>query len=102
MMKSTSQVEELESLTAASVEGMKRGGLKPIDWEVYIDSSTNELWANVWFEDGPTLNNRRKAALAMLTRDIAEKATTLSGCVNAHHEHDVGDNGIAVWWWRDS
>jgi hypothetical protein len=101
-MKSTSQLEELESLTAASVKSMKRGGLKPIDWEVYIDSSTNELWANVWFEDGPNLDGRRKVALAMFAGDIAEKATTLTGYVNVHHEHDVGDNGIAVWWWKDS
>jgi hypothetical protein len=98
-MKSTSRLEELESLTAASVESMKRGGLKPIEWEVYIDSSTNELWANVWFENGPTLNERRKVALAMLVTDIRKKATTLSGYVNMQFENEVGDNGIAIWWW---
>ncbi|MDB2261936.1 hypothetical protein PM035_14090 [Halorubrum ezzemoulense] len=98
-MERTSQLEELESLTAASVEGMKRGGLKPIDWEVYIDSSTNELWVNVWFENGPTLYERRKVALAMLVTDIRKKATTLSGYVNMQFENEVGDNGIAIWWW---
>jgi hypothetical protein len=99
MMKSTSQLGELESLTAASVKSMEGCGLKPIDWEVYIDSSTNELWANVWFEDGPTLDERRKVALAMLVTDIRKKATTLSGYVNMQFENEVGDNGIAIWWW---
>lgn len=98
-MKSTSQLGELESLTAASVKSMEGCGLKPIDWEVYIDSSTNELWANVWFEDGPTLDERRKVALAMLVTDIRKKATTLSGYVNMQFENEVGDNGIAIWWW---
>lgn len=78
---------------------MEGCGLKPIDWEVYIDSSTNELWANVWFEDGPTLDERRKVALAMLVTDIRKKATTLSGYVNMQFENEVGDNGIAIWWW---
>jgi hypothetical protein len=101
-MERASQLEELESLTTASVEGMKRGGLKPIDWEVYIDSSTNELWVNVWFENGPTLDERRKVALAMLVTDIRKKATTLLGYLNMHFEHEVGDNGIAIWWWNIS
>ncbi len=101
-MEQTLQLEELESLTTASVEGMKQGGLKPIDWEVYIDSSTNELWVNVWFENGPTLDERRKVALAMLVTDIRKKATTLSGYVNIHFEHEVGDNGIAICWWNIS
>jgi hypothetical protein len=97
-MERTSQLEELESLTAASVKSMEGCGLKPIDWEVYIDSSANELWTNVWFENGHTLDERRKVALAMLVTDIRKKATTLPGYVNIQSEHEVGDNGIAVWW----
>lgn len=98
MMRSTSQVEELKSLTEMSVKSMEGCGLKPIDWEVYMDSSANELWTNVWFENGHTLDERRKVALAMLVANIRKKATTLPGCVNIQSEHEVGDNGIAVWW----
>lgn len=97
-MERTSQLGEIESLAAASVNSMEGCGLKPIDWEVYIDSSANELWTNVWFENGPTLDERRKVALAMLVTDIRKKATTLPGYVNIQSEHEVGDNGIAVWW----
>jgi len=97
-MKSTSQVEKLKSLTETCVENMKRCGLEPLHWEVYVDSSSDELWVNVWFESGPTLDERRKVALAMLAIDIKKKATTLPGYVNIQSEHEVGDNGIAVWW----
>jgi hypothetical protein len=35
----------------------------------------------------------------MLVTDIRKKATTLSGYVNMQFENEVGDNGIAIWWW---
>lgn len=99
-MDSTSDVEELESITANSVENMAERGLKPKDWEVYVDSDTGELWANVWFETGPFLNERRSFALAILKREIAENATRLPVYVNTHYEDNASDDGIAVWWWN--
>jgi len=98
MMGSTSQVEELKSITEVCVESMRGCGLEPLDWEVFVDSSSDELGVSIWFENGPTLDERQKVALAMLVTDIRKKATTLPGYVNIQSEHEVGDNGIAVWW----
>lgn len=96
-MESTSDIEELERVTAASVELMKRLKLKPLDWEAYTDSSTGELWVNIWFEQGPRLNVRRKIALDVLKENIRTKSS-LPWSVNVEYEAAATDTGIAAWW----
>ena len=97
-MKSTSQLGELESLTAASVKSMEGCGLKPIDWEVYIDDRTEELWVNVWFEPGPSITERRKFGLYLFKSELYKRARILTVYVNVTYEDEATDNGIAVWW----
>jgi hypothetical protein len=94
----SSVIEELESITEASVCEMKRWGLQPIDWEVYIDDSTKELWVNVWFERGLSITERRKFGLYLFKTELKKRARILPVYVNVTYEDDAASNGIAVWW----
>ncbi|TKX68264.1 MULTISPECIES: hypothetical protein [Halorubrum] len=94
----SSAIEELESITKASVREMKRWGLQPIDWEVYIDEVTEELWVNVWFEPGLSITERRKFGLYLFKSELNKSTRTLPVRVNVTYEDNATDNGIAVWW----
>ena len=93
-----SAIEELEAITKASVHEMKRWGLQPIDWDVYIDEKTEELWMNVWFERGPSIPERRKFGLYLFKSELRERARMLPTFVNVTYEDNATSNGIAVWW----
>ncbi len=92
------EIEELESITEASVREMKRWGLQPIDWEVHIDDRTEELWVNVWFEPGNSITERRKFGLYLFKSELYKRAKILTVHVNVTYEDEATDNGIAVWW----
>ena len=96
-MELTSDIEELERLTEVSVEQMKQYELKPLNWEVYNDPRTGELWLNIWFEPGPTLDKRRKTAMAILKK-VINTESPLPAVVNVEYEYAATDTGIAVWW----
>ena len=99
---------QLEDAIVSSVRKMRIEGLKPIDCDVEFDSDTRELWAWVWFREGPTLSKRREKALQIL-KDTVKSDTNLpvgSGfggvlvipSVNGTFESEVGENAIAAWW----
>lgn len=92
------EIEELEFITEASVREMKRWGLQPTDWEVYIDDRTEELRVNVWFEPGPSVTERRKCGLYLFKSELYKRARILTVYVNVTYEAEATDNGIAIWW----
>jgi len=95
---SSEAIEELESITEASVQQMSRWGLQPADWDVYIDEVTGEIWVNVWFEHGPSMTERRRFGLYLFKSELRENCTTLPLYVNVIYADDATDDGIAVWW----
>jgi hypothetical protein len=94
----SSVIEELESTTESGVCEMKRWGLQPIDWDVYIDETTKELWVNVWFEEGPLITERRKFGLYLIKSELERRASIVPEYVNVTYEDNTASNGIAVWW----
>ena len=90
--------KELESIAETSFQQMKRWGLQPTDWEVYVEDATEELWVNVWFEQGPSLTERRKFGLYLLKSELKDRSRILPLYIHINFEEDIVEDGIAVWW----
>jgi len=90
--------EKLEGVVVESVEKMNRGGLKPADWEVYVDEG--ELWMNIWFDDDPkhTLEEQKSDGMEIFKQVLNKSDTGLPTTINVSYQEDTLTDGISCWW----
>jgi hypothetical protein len=87
---------EVEQVIEESVNGMRDANLSPRSSDVYLDG--DELFANIWFNDGDITGNREKQAMIILRQKLNEADLSIPTTVNANYQIDVKEDMIVAWW----
>ena len=87
---------EVEQVVEECTARMREEDLSPRTSDVYLDG--DELFVNIWFNDGDSLSNRKEQAMSMFKEKLNQADLSIPTTVNANYQTDPKDDMIIAWW----
>lgn len=87
---------EVTEIVEASVKEMEEEDLSPRTSDVCVDG--DELFANVWFNKGDNLSERKEQAMNILKQKLINADLSIPTTVNANYQTNPKEDMIIAWW----